>query len=324
MKCFFWLLFIFSSCHLSDQKNKPLEVRLSLIPIEDQQKLEILFQRMMTGDYFAGTLFGSKPVTFQEFHDDPWKLSSYAMVNAYNHFFLDEGWTIWHKYQHIFPSQHFIFTKIPSKGGYEFLILINKIAFKKVFETHRDLFEKALGTLITLEKIFQDFESQQKTFEQVLNDHEGLVGLVLGYGREGSMEVFKHCALERQILSTTLYPLSPPIDNQKLPRNILNSLKWREKKLSQQGVKWNRFVNHIVDASQDPYAELCKSSEQSEFLFPSWQEQIFYILPPNFTIVKGSEEAKQLKKEYNVTMQIARETFKTKSFFRGFLEQYCK
>ena len=67
------------------------------------------------------------------------------MVNPYNHFFLDEGWKTWIKYQQIFPSQRFIFTKIPSKGGYEFLILINKTAFKKIFEKNRDLFETSLG-----------------------------------------------------------------------------------------------------------------------------------------------------------------------------------
>lgn len=299
MKYFFWLLFlVLSGCHAPDQKNKPLGNTLSLIPIEDQQKLEVLFQRMLTGDYFAGTLFGSKPVTFQEFHDDPWKLSSRVMVNPYNHFFLDEGWKTWIKYQQIFHSQRFIFTKIPSKGGYEFLILINKTAFKEIFEKNRDLFETALGVQVTVEKIFQDFESQQKTFEQIVNDHEGLVGLILGYGREGSMGAFQHCAVECQILRNVLHPLSAPLDEKKLPRKFLTGLKWKEKWLTQRGVKWHQLLHFDIEPSRDPYAELCKSSEQSEFFLPSWQEQIFHILPPNFTVIKGSKEANQLKKRY--------------------------
>ncbi len=201
MKYFILLfLFIVSGCYSPSQKKRSIVDRISSIPVEDQQKMEILFQKMMTGDYFAGTLFGNKPMTFQEFHEDPWKLSSYAMVYPYNHFFLDEGWQSWIKYRSLFPSKHYIFTKIPSKGGYEFLILINRTAFITNFETNQDLFVQVLGSDITVEQIFQDFESQQMTFEKVLNDHEGLVGLVLGYGREGSVKVFQQCALELQIL----------------------------------------------------------------------------------------------------------------------------
>lgn len=316
MKYFCWLL-VLIGCH--SPENRSLD---SLIPLEDRQKLEILFQRMLTGDYFAATLFGNKPVTFQEFHDDPWKLSSYAMVNPYNHFFLDEGWNTWIKYQKSFPSQRFIFTKIPSKGGYEFLILINKIAFKKVFQENRDLFAEALGDQVTAEQIFQDFESQQKTFEQIVNDHEGLVGLILGYGREGSLSVFHQGALEFQILRNVLHPLSPPLNEKKLPRKFLIGLRWKEKRLTQKKVKWHQLLN--FETSQDPYVELCKSSEITEFSLPSWQERVFHILPPNFTVIKGSEEGKQLKKEYDIAMQKARETFKAKSLLQGFLEQYCK
>ena len=76
--------------------------------------------------------------------------------------------------------------------------------------------------------------------------------------------------------------------------------------------------------AQDPYVELSKKKQLCQFLLPPWQERVFHILPPNFTIIKGSEEAKQLKKEYDGAMQIARVTFKTKSFLIGFLEQYCK
>lgn len=280
---------------------------------------------MITGDYFAGTLFGKKPLTFQEFHDNPWNLSSYAMVNPYYYFYLDDSWQTWLKYRELFPSKHFIFTKISSqKGGYEFLILINKTAFRDMFNANHDLFEQALGPNVTVEKIFRDFDDQQKGFFQILNNHEGLVGLVLGYGREGSMQVHYDWALKLQILRNTLYPLSPPMEEHKLPRNILTSVKFQEKKLAQRRTKWHQIFHTDMAPVEDPYVELSQKNQRCEFLLPPWQERVFHILPPNFTVVKGSAEAKELKKEYDGAIQLAKETFKTKSFLRGFLEQYCQ
>jgi len=325
MKCLLWLflLILVVGCHVS-KKKAPFEKQLSEIPLEDQKKLETLFHHMMTGDYFACTLFGDKPMTFQEFFEDPWKLPSAGMANPYCFFYLEEGWKTWIKYQNQFHSSRFIFTKIPSKVGYEFIILINKVAFEKMFDRNRDVFEQALGPQITVEQIFQDFEEGKKPFSKVLNEHEGLVGLVLGYGREGSMQVYHNGRLKQQILRHTLYPLSPPMEDNKLPRKILISVRLQEKSLVQRGIKWDQLSNHDLEFSHDPYTDLCQSSQQCEFLLPSWHERIFHILPPNFTIVKGSEEAKQLKKEYDAAMQVAREAFKTKSFLMGFLEQYCK
>lgn len=319
-----FFLLIFVGCSQNPSKMDHLEERISKIPSADQQKLETLFQRMMTGDYFACTLFGNKPMTFQEFHDDPWKLSSYAMVNPYNHFYLDEGWKTWVKYRDFFPSERFIFTKLPSiLDGYDLLLLINKAAFKNMFNANRDLFEEALGSNITAEKIFQNFEGKQKTFDQVLNSHEGLVGLVLGYGRKGSMQAYHDWALMRQILRNSLYPLSPSMEENKLPRSLQISLKFQEKKLIQRGTKWHQ-LHFDVEPAKDPYAELNKNNQTHEFLLPPWQEIITHILPPNFSCIKGSIEAVELKEEYSHAMQIARETFKTKSFLRGFLEQYCE
>ncbi len=322
MKYFAWLfLFILASCH-TQQKKTSFETQLSKVSLEDRQKLEILFHHMMTGDYFACTLFGNKPMTFQEFFEDPWKLPSAGMFNPHYFFYLEEGWKTWIKYQNQFPSSQFIFTKIPSKVGYEFIILINKDAFEKMFEENRDVFEQALGPRITVEQIFRDFEEGKKTFSKVLNDCEGLVGLVLGYGRAGSMQVYHNGMLKQQILRSTLCPLSPPMETTQLPEKIVISMKLQEKSLVQRGIKWDQLPNDVV--SHDPYTELCLSSQQCEFLLPPWQERIFHILPPNFTVIKGSAEAKDLRKDYDSAMQVARETFKEKDFLNGFLEHYCK
>lgn len=302
-----------------------LEQQLSTIPPCDQQKLERFFHRMMTGDYFASTLFGNKPLTFQEFHEDPWKMSSYWMICPYHNYLMDEGWETWTKHKSLFLSSKFIFSKIPTKSDYEFIILINKVAFKKMFEENRDVFEQALGPQITVEQILNDFEEGKKTFDQILNEHVGLWGLVLGYGRGGSLLVFKDSALRLQIIKRSLYPLAPRCEHEKIAsKGMQNAIKFSELNYSRQGVQWHRLTYFQMEDVEDPYDELNKSKNLSEIFCPSWEEQIVDILPPNFYSIKGSEELANLRKEYGEAMQIARETFKTKSFLVGFLEQYCK
>lgn len=326
MKCFIWffLLILVIGCH-GLRKKTSVEEQLSRIPLEDQKKLETLFHHMMTGDYFACTLFGNKPMTFQEFFEDPWKLPSAGMCNPYCFFYLEEGWQTWVKYKKQFPSSQFIFTKIPSKVGYEFIILINKVVFKKMFDENRDVFEQGLGPQVTVEQVLHDFEEGKKTFSQVLNEHEGLVGLVLGYGREGSLSVFMDDTLRFQIMRKSLHPLTPPCEHEGLvSKATQNTIKLREKTLSRRGVKWHQLTYFQIKDVEDPYEELNKNKNSEEIFYPSWQERIVHILPPNFFSIKGSEELVCLRKEYGEAMQKARETFKTKSFLRGFLEQYCK
>ncbi|NGX54836.1 MAG: hypothetical protein KR126chlam2_00456 [Chlamydiae bacterium] len=319
-----FILFILSSCYSPDQKIISLEEQLSKIPVEDQQKLETLFHHMMTGDYFACTLFGNKPMTFQEFHDDPWKLSSHCMACPLYHFYMEEGWKTWVKYRALFPSKNFIFAKIPSKGGYEFIILINRGVFEKMFDANRDIFQQALGSQITAEKIFHDYEEGQVTFGEVLNDHEGLVGLVLGYGREASLCAYRDESVTTQILRKSLHPLSPSNVHDKLPNEVRLGLTLRAHRLCRKGTLWHQLPCFHVEDAEDPYEELKKNQQMGSFFHPPLQELIVDILPPNFFCIKNAEETDTLKKEYGHAMHVARESFKTKSFLRGFLEQYLK
>lgn len=320
----FVFLFFLAGCH-TQQKIPPLNERLSKVPLEDQQKLEILFHHMMTGDYFACTLFGNKPMTFQEFYDDPWKMPSPYMVCPYHYYYMDEGWETWAKYRSLFPSSNFIMAKVPSKVGYAFIILINRAAFKKVFEKNKDVFEHGLGPQITVDQLLHDFEEGNKTFSQVLNEHEGLIGLVLGYGREGSLSVFRDTALRFQLMRNNLHPLTPHCEHEKLKsRGAQIAMKLKEKTLFRRGVKWHQLIYFQTPDVDDPYEELNKNKEKEEIFGPAWEERLVNILSPNFFSTKGSEELSRLREEYAATMQTARETFKAKSFLAGFLEQYCK
>ena len=321
MKCFLCVfLLLLIGCH---GKKISFEEKLSKVPFVDLHKIGTLIHHMMTGDYFACTLFGYKPMTFQEFHDNPWKLSSYFMLCPYHHFYIDAGWETWVKYRELFPSKKFIFAKIPSKVGYKFIILINKIAFEKMFDENRDIFEQALGPRVSLGIIFQDFERGQKTFSEVLNEHEGLVGLVLGYGREASLLAYRDLTISNHLLEKSLHPLAESCEHhQLLSRGSQVSLKLREKKSFRQGVKWHQFAR--VEGLTNPYEQLNNSEKTSDYFHAPNEELFFDILPPNFTCMKNSKETDQLRNDYSYSLKVARDSFRTKSFLRGFLEQYCE
>lgn len=325
MKSFVYFLFTLLIV-VSLSSGEMIDNKVSLIPLEDQKKLDILFHHMMTGDYFSCTLFGNKPMTFQEFQADPWKILSRHMLNPYYFFYLENGWKAWEKYKHSFPSKNFIFTTIPSKAGYRFIILINKPAFAQVFGDNQDIFQKALGQTITAEQILQSFEDGQKTFEEVLKDHEGLVGLVLGYGRDNSMRVYRSEALKLRLLMQNLHPLALHSKREELPNKIQNVLRVRTIKLLQKGTKWNQILqyNDIKVDKKDICKELINLSNQSEFFrkegiyFPS------YLEAPNFSCIKDSMETKQLKQAYGEAMKKAARACKQSSFLKAFLEQYSQ
>ncbi len=313
------------SSSLDQNEEKQVERQTAKIPLEDQKKLEILFQHMMTNDYFACTLVGNKPLTFQEFYSDPWKISSQAMGNLANHVYLDEGWEVWVKYRELFPTENFIFNKIPSStNGYDFLILINKAAFRKMYHANQDLFQEVLGPDATAERLLTDFEEGKKSFSKLIEKHEGLTGLVLGYGREGSLQVHRDWVLKTEILKENLHPLSPPMQEDKLSGSFLIAIKFHEKRLAYQGVKWHQVHTYQDDPSPDPCVELMKNNQMHIFLLPTWQENVVHILPPNFSVVKGSQEASILKEEYAHAMEIARKEFHERSFLLGFLKNFCK
>jgi len=315
------LLLALTGCHSS--KERTIEQKLSSIPLEDQEKLEHLFHYMFTGDYFGAVLFGNKPMTFQEFHEDPWKLNSAFSIFPHLYYYLEQGWNTWLKYETLFPSEDYLFAKIPAKTGYEFIILINREAFAKMFEKNQDLFVQALGDKITADAIILEYQKGEKTFSEVLNEDEGLVGLVLGYGREATLLTIRKERASHQLFRKSLHPLTPPATHEKLKSQSRRiSLHYREKRLSRLGYKWHQLGSN--DGPADPYKKLNQSRESCEFVHPSWQMYLVDILPPNFSCVKKCRETKQLKKEYAQSMRQARKVFAKKSFLSGFLEQYCE
>jgi hypothetical protein len=320
--CFFFIILV--SC--SSSHEKIIEKKIATIPLEDKKKLEALFQQMMTGDYFPCTLFGNKPITFQEFQSDPWKISSQYMLNPYSFFYLEVGWETWEKYKPIFPSKRFIFTIVPCKVGYQFIILINRPAFEEIFQKNQDIFQNALGPKITSDKILKEFEAGQKTFEEILNNHEGLVGLVLGYGRENSMKTYRSDALQLQLLKKSFHPLTSASLYKELPKKTQNFLKVKEKKILTKGTKWHQILqyNDVQIDKKDICNELTKLSNNLEFFRLEGDYFPYYLESPNFSCIKDSKESNQLKKEYGDAMKKARKAFKQTSFLQGFLEQYSQ
>jgi hypothetical protein len=88
------------------------------------------------------------------------------------------GWKTWLKYQHFFTGTSYLLwaEKSPWIENAEVILLINKKLFSSLIEHHQNDFQEDAEFLLK--------EAKNKPFlMEVLHKHEGLIGILLGYGK---------------------------------------------------------------------------------------------------------------------------------------------
>lgn len=160
---------------------------LKEIPKEDRESLNHLFSCLIKEDHFAYTLFGDKPISLSShFIITPWE-NIIEHVNNQNEIFW-KNWTIWEKYQDLFPMKNYLLLKEKSrKENITHIILINKSEFINIFNQNQKLFEEIIGYRISAKDILNRIEAGKETFVNSINDHQALWGILLGYGKHNAM-----------------------------------------------------------------------------------------------------------------------------------------
>ena len=106
-----------------------------------------------------------------------------------------KGWQVWKKYEHLFPHPNFIFCEEKQRTSkYFHLIIINKESLRRVVAENEDLFKETLDELymklfkqpFSLDLFINKLE-KIKRLEPLIRFDEALYGLILGYGRESSV-----------------------------------------------------------------------------------------------------------------------------------------
>lgn len=176
-----------------------VDVQLQNIPKNDQEILEIFFSNMISSEYFGYVLFGNKPMAAAgletEFTPEE-VLGETAIKQNYIHI----GWQTWEKYSRLFPSEKFVLklSKSPLASSYHWVVLINKETTLKCVENNLEFFKFALGDQLTPESILQSLITTDDIFNDTLNKHDGLLGMLFGYGTSNSIKFHMgHRSIER-------------------------------------------------------------------------------------------------------------------------------
>ena len=195
----YFLIFILIANGLSKECFCHESGLLKLHP-KERFYLECFFKELVFEDGFAYTLFFDNHICFSGYLNQPSKL-----IKAPNSLNFAKGWRFWKKYENLFPHPNFIFIEEPLKNNElaEFesrtgekiqmhaIYIINKKELKKLLIQHVDLFNKELGPSFHLEEFMQQIASGS-SLSGAIHHHEGLLGLLLGYGRESAIAYDQH------------------------------------------------------------------------------------------------------------------------------------
>lgn len=195
------------------QSESYVKQQLRQIPLDDQNTLTLYFETLLAQN-FAYTLFGDKPVSGDGYcaleGDRSWKEA-----------ILKAGKKVWQKYCHLFPAEKFVLQFQP-RDTFEDVFLINKKAFLDTARQHSVEFQKVLGRDITPEKLLEEFTKNNTRFEELLQNHEGLIGLLYGFGKANAFLCYRLQVLDASIDTW----LNPPFSflNEKLTDDELEEI----------------------------------------------------------------------------------------------------
>lgn len=166
-----------------------------MLSVKDRKRLAGLMQKLFAEDSFAYTILGSKPISW-ETYQNPLPLSNwtrfYDSFSEHNRT-LRSGWKTWEKYQHLFPSAHLWAENPKCYPGSISILIVNEDRFNDVVNKNKRDFQEVL-----CREIVDGFQlireaKNRSLLNEVLEGHQGLIGIVLGYGRDNSWQFLEGC-----------------------------------------------------------------------------------------------------------------------------------
>lgn len=195
--------------YFSDAKASPI---LDQVSQADRDSFKLLFDYLFKShEPFAYTLFGDKPMSFSFVASsqttaqstlDFIRIDEYALLllkeNDLPDEFYMQSWDKWEKNMGSLKLKNFLFLKRQLKD-LPAIFLINKEAFHKVVNDHLKLFKNLLGKEIDSEKILNEIEQEGSDVYKILQQHDSLLGILLGFGKHNSILFEKRENLEKKL-----------------------------------------------------------------------------------------------------------------------------
>ncbi len=170
---------------------------LSQIPNQDKESIEKLLSYLLFDEGFAYVLFGSKPLS--TIGHDKTTPTSYKELYPHPMFELEAWWKIWEKYSHFFPTKDYLFFSQETDNWFE-VFLMNKSNCLKVIEENLPLFRERINHNLGPAEILDHLVSSPDIFRVGLNKSQGLLGILLGYGKKNSIGFENYFSKNRRTL----------------------------------------------------------------------------------------------------------------------------
>lgn len=189
-------------------EDNVIRVALSNIPSDEKWALDYFFRSLLLRDGGAYVLNGTKPATVGDFGAPSlrevaffgWRLFRTSVL-------LKRGYEIWMKYRHLFPHSNYAILCLENKEFDRFhIVLVNKKRFACVIEENLNEFRAVLGPGMTTEALLDELAKEKQSLYQLLNDHSGLLGIILGYGKHNAWLFYQREQIESQIDTCQFLP----------------------------------------------------------------------------------------------------------------------
>ncbi len=188
--CWFFTQEKKTSVRFLDREGK--EFFLSLT-VKDKKRLLCFMRMLFAEDCFAYTLLGSKPVSWASYQSAlPFvNLSTFCNCFKKHHRCLRLGWETWQKYSHLFPAVSFWAETPKCYPGYVSILLVNEEQFNAVVNNNKKDFQEILHREIVNGFQLLKERKNRSLMNEILEGHQALLGIVLGYGRDNSWEFLR-------------------------------------------------------------------------------------------------------------------------------------
>ncbi len=170
--------------------SQNVQIQIERIPQKERLFLEKFFDKLIRTDGLGYVLFGSKPVCLSGYFINP-PLGNLLM--RFDNFSIKRGWEVWNKYEHLFPHPNYLILEEAHVRGDDNIHPIYFISRKNLLKTisaNSGIFENELSIDLNAEKFLSEINKKQ-SLSEVINFHEGLLGILLGYGAESSMHYYR-------------------------------------------------------------------------------------------------------------------------------------
>jgi hypothetical protein len=248
--------------------------QLASLSHDERESLEFLFRSGVAFDSFGYCLFGDKPLSVLVYCKTP-SIPEDTLYSYHSRFYsvnkkINQGWETWKKTKHKFQLKNFeiIESRNFIDNNFSAIVLINKKAILATVSSHIEDFRSILGHHITAPLLLEEILKSQNIFGEVLKNHQGLIGTLLGYGRNNAW----------------LYHEKNKI--QLIVKKERNSIKKLHTSLAQK--KWNTLNKKLQPFSRQQYfnplfmnfpsfmADL--DSDETRILYKKYKEQYQRIL----------------------------------------------